>query len=127
MASSARLFPLLLAVGLSLLGAPSASAEPIWEGDFETADLSQWGTHPWLIPAPERLTVVDDVVREGGYAARVEIRPEDVVESSGQNRMELCHTPPQETFEGTERWYAMSLRPGEEPWADSWHLVHYWE
>ncbi|MCH9688514.1 MAG: polysaccharide lyase [Deltaproteobacteria bacterium] len=109
---------------LALCATPAA-AEPIWSGDFETGDLSQWIVYPQVVPAPERVTIVEDPVREGQYACRVEIRPEDLGVGD-LNRQELTYQPDYENFEGTEAYYSLSLMIEQELVQD-WHLPWYWE
>lgn len=113
---------LLGAVGLSSV----ANAAPEWEGDFETGDFSQWVLHPSNFGNQDGVTVVQDVVHEGDYAARVELAPGDVA-PGGLTRNELEYSPDPDTFEGSERYYAIALRAGEEPFANDWHSLWYWE
>lgn len=46
-----------------------------WRGDFETGNLSQWAA--LQAKDPSRVTIQSDVVRQGRYAARFEVRPGD--------------------------------------------------
>jgi hypothetical protein len=102
-----------------------AAAEIVWRGDFETADLSQWNETTG--PVGERVTFVQDPVREGTYAARMEIRPGDLG-NGDLNRVEYGYHPPAEGFEGSERWYAWSaMQDAAFPLGDSWHVFTYWE
>ncbi|MEM7157134.1 MAG: heparin lyase I family protein [Myxococcota bacterium] len=104
----------------------TASAAPDWVGDFESGDLSQWTLSPQVIGNADNMTVVEDVVAEGQYAGRIQVDPGDM-SPSGHSRNELVYNPDAATFEGSERWYSFSLRPGDDAYADTWHLVYYWE
>ena len=63
---------LSLATLASLLVIPTARAEVVWRGGLEPGDLSEW--NEFTGPVEERVTIVDDPVRDGMYAARIEIR-----------------------------------------------------
>ncbi len=124
MPTSRFLLPGLFTAALTLTASPAA-AEPIWSGDFETGDLSQWIVYPQSLPTPERVTIVEDPVREGQYACRVEITPMDL--GVGMlNRQELTYEPDYDTFEGTEAYYAVSMMI-EAPLVNDWHVPWYWE
>lgn len=124
---SLRLLSILAATASIGLAPSLASAEPTWVGDFETGDLSQWWLSAQVIGNAEKITVTEEVVREGSYAGRLELGDGDY-SPSGHERNELVYAPDPATFEGSERWYSFSLRPGaEQAWADTWHLVLYWE
>lgn len=114
------------ALGVGVAATPAvASADILWSGDFETADLGQYGE--FTGPVNERVTIVTDPVREGTYAARVEIRPGDLG-NGNLNRVELGYHPPMEGFQGSERWYAFSaMQDPDAPLGDSWHAFAYWE
>lgn len=111
---------------IAVLASPAtAAAEIVWRGDFETADLSQWNETTG--PVAERVTFVQDPVREGMYAARMEIRPGDLG-NGDLNRVEYGYHPPAEGFEGSERWYAWSaMQDASLPLGASWHSFTYWE
>ncbi|MBC8072170.1 MAG: heparin lyase I family protein [Deltaproteobacteria bacterium] len=111
---------------LATLARPgTAAAEIVWRGDFETADLSQWNETTG--PVGERVTFVQDPVREGMYAARMEIRPGDLG-NGDLNRVEYGYHPPAAGFEGSERWYAWSaMQDAAFPLGASWHAFTYWE
>lgn len=103
-----------------------AQAAPEWVGDFETGDFSQWTLSAQVISNADNMTVVSDEVYEGEYSARIQVDPGEM-SPSGHSRNEVVYVPDQASFEGSERWYAFSLRPGDDPWAETWHLVYYWE
>ena len=117
---------LRVAVALAIASwSPFAAAEIVWRGGFEPGDLSEW--NEFTGPVDERVTIVDDPVRDGMYAARVEIRPGDLG-NGGLNRVEFGHHPPEVGFAGSERFYAWSmLIPQDVAVGAGWHLVTYWE
>jgi len=109
---------------LSSFASP-ARAEVVWRGGFESGDLSEW--NEFTGPVDERVTIVDDPVRDGLLAARVEIRPGDLG-NGGLNRVEMGYHPPGGWGEGTERYYAWSLMiPDDVVIGDAWHLLTYFE
>ncbi len=111
-----------VALGVSLF-APAASAAIVWRGGFETNDLSQWGEK---INA-NRWSVVTAPVREGTHAGRVELHEGDVGPSN-LIRAELGYHPPAATFQGSERWYAFSIRVETTPPLQNLdHQFTYWE
>lgn len=83
---------------------------PLWTGDFETGTLRQWrnghGGAGVQVAAEDRIRVVTDPVRQGRYAARVEVRQGDRYRGSPGNRSELLHQSGES--EGDERWYSWS-------------------
>ncbi|HWB76568.1 MAG TPA: polysaccharide lyase [Nannocystaceae bacterium] len=113
-----------VAFGLALLPC-TAHADIVWRGDFESGDVSQWNEQ--VGPVADRVSIVEDPVREGMYAARVEIRPGDLG-IGDLNRVELGYHPPRASFEGSERWYAWSvMQDAYAPLGASWHAFTYWE
>lgn len=78
--------PLLV---LPLLANAGGAGLTAWSGGFETGDDSQWTAAQ--IKARERITIQSTVVREGRYAARIEVRPGDdhVAGSGSGERAEL--------------------------------------
>lgn len=109
--------------------APSvAVAAPVWVGDFETNDLSQWsGTLNEEIDGVPYITVVSDVVAQGSYAGRVELH-DDAVWPNGLRRVELHHTPDAgRTDEGATTYFAWSFYLPEALPADPDQSIGYWE
>jgi len=102
-----------------------AQAAPDWVGDFETGDLSQWTLSAQVIGNADNMGVTEEVVAEGQYAARIQVDPGDM-SPSGHSRNEVVYVPDAGSFEDSEVWYSFSLRPGDDAYADTWHLVYYW-
>ena len=122
---SARLAFVVATLASLVSFASPARAEVLWRGGFEPGDLSEW--NEFTGPVDERVTFVEDPVREGMLAARVEIRPGDLG-NGGLNRVEMGYHPPDAWDEGTERYYAWSLMiPDEVVIGNSWHLLTYFE
>lgn len=105
-----------------------ATAAPVWVGDFETNDLSQFdGLLNANINGVDYITLVQDVVVQGQYAARIELH-DDAVWSNGLRRVELHHTPaPGRTAEGAQTWFAWSFYLPETLSADVDQSIGYWE
>lgn len=119
--------PALLA--LPLLALPSlAHAAPVWNGDMETADLSQWGY--LLNPEINGMTYAsasDELAIEGRYAARIELH-NDAVWPNGLKRVELQHGPEAaRTAEGATTWFAWSFYVPETLSVDPSQTIGYWE
>lgn len=113
---------LLLVAALGL--ARSASAEVIWRGDFETGNLRQWSSTLF----GRHITVVTSPVRQGRYAARVELHDEDRW-SNGLRRVELSYNPPRTGFQNSEHYYAWSIMQSPDlPLSqDHTNQIAYWE
>lgn len=105
-----------------------AAAAPVWIGDFETGDLSQWeGTLNQQIDGVDYITIVDDVVAQGMYAARIELH-NDAVWGNGLKRVELHHTPPRgRTADGATTFFAWSFYLPETLPVDPSQSTGYWE
>lgn len=83
--------------------APAAPANPEgieWQGNFETGDISQWDIVQQV--SSDRITISEDPVREGNYAARFEVRPGDNIGNTSP-RAELANFLHEQ--EGEERYY----------------------
>jgi hypothetical protein len=82
-------------------------SEPVFEGGFETGDISQWdGTD--LLCCGHSATVGTERTSSGDYAARIELREEDRVEgiASGSRRAEVRKFGLGQG--GEEWWYEIS-------------------
>lgn len=92
-------------------GIPAAGAETIWEGGFETGDLSQYSTNE--LPKADSGTVISSPRREGGKALKILLRRGD---APGRERAEV---KPQAWSKypnfkngfalGQEYWYSVSI------------------
>ena len=82
-------------------------SRPLWRGDFETGDLSQWDTRQRV--ADNRIRVVDWPVDQGRRAARFEVRAGDSIGDTAP-RAELALLDRRDVCcrEGDERWYRWS-------------------
>ncbi len=111
-----------LLIGL-LLSAPllagAAPAEAIWRGDFETGNLEQWKG----APKADGIKVVQDIVREGKYALRID--GTNAAKRGALDRIEFQHQP-QSTAEGTERYFGWSVYLPKK-FTDTNHNVGYFE
>ncbi|HZE97276.1 MAG TPA: polysaccharide lyase [Planctomycetota bacterium] len=106
------LLPLLMA---------AAPAEVIWRGDFETGNLDQWKG----APKSDAVKVVQDIVREGKYALRID--GTNAARRGALDRIELQHQPqPPGTAEGTERYFGWSVYLPQK-FIDVVHHVGYFE
>lgn len=118
----APVLSLLCAFGL----AGPASATVLWRGDFESSDLSQYDNY---VVHAERWTFVGSQPRprQGAVAARVELQENDVGPSN-LIRTEIGHTPPEATFQGSERYYAWSaMGSTDHPLGNFDHQIMFWE
>jgi MYXO-CTERM domain-containing protein len=124
-----RTFVSSLVGALAVLTTPLlAHAAPVWIGDFETGDLSQWeGLLNQQVGGVDYITVVDDVVVQGTYAARIELH-NDAAWDNGLKRVELNHSPPPErTAEGATTYFAWSFYLPETLPEDPPQNTGYWE
>lgn len=112
-----------LSVVLAVLWVTSVSAEIVWVGNFETADLSQWSSTQMV--SADRLQVVDWPVREGRYALRaLVVQGDDPIGASG-NRNELVSMTLEEP--GSEYYYRWSTMFDESfPSAATWQVFTDW-
>jgi hypothetical protein len=97
-------------------------------GDYNTGDLSQWSGHQNL--SSYSLTTVRSPVREGGYAARFEVRQgDDPLCAAGYgcfgDRSEVQMSTGE--TEGQERWYSWStMFSSDFPRYPNWQVVSQW-
>jgi hypothetical protein len=81
-----------------------------WRGDFETGNFNQWSFGVQQ-KDPSRSTIVSNLVRQGRYAARFEVRSGDNnVGGSGSGERAEALIPASQTGagEGVEQWWAWS-------------------
>lgn len=112
-----------------MLLAPSvAVAAPVWSGDFESADLSQFNflLNP-TINDVDYITLEEGEVAQGSYAARVELH-NDAEWGNGLKRVELQHRPgDSRTAENATTFFAWSLFLPDELPSDPSQQIGYWE
>lgn len=113
---------------LCLVGAPGVvSAEVLWRGDFETGDLTQFGTA--LNPTKgdrKNINVVMMPVHGGTRAAEVVIHPDDLWQGNNHNRVELHYDANEaRTGEGKTTYFSFYFRLPEH--AQTLNDIAYWE
>lgn len=103
----------------------------IWQGGFETGDLTEWQTDDGdvgaQVVAEDRIRVVEDPTRDSRFAARFEVRQGDQWRDASGDRAELIHWTAE--AEGDERWYSWSTRFAEDyPYDDEngWQIWTQW-
>lgn len=98
-------------------------AAPSWSSDFENGNLSAWSKVQSV--AQDRITIVQDPVREGAKALKVTVRKGDDPINSGNPRAELLnltHEP-----KGSEYYYRWSVMfPADYPSSPKWQLFTQW-
>jgi hypothetical protein len=113
----------LVAFGaLCLLLARPASATVTWRGGFETGNLKEWST----FQHPEHIQIIDSPLRDGQYAARLEVHQTDTF--GGKDvRVRMGVTKPS-PFENAEVYYAFStFVSAEQPLVPGYHQLAIWE
>lgn len=122
-----RTLPLASALLVALAATPAAAAVA-WTGDLETGDLSQFNyVLNGNVGGTDYATVVQDMVQQGVYAARIELH-DDAVWPNGLRRVELQHLPEaSRTAEGATTCFAWSFYLPEVLPEDPGHTLGYWE
>jgi hypothetical protein len=87
-------------VALLLVAAP-AHAAPVFDGDLETGNLSQYASSPWNFQGVSGPTIVRHPVRQGQYALEFRV-------PSGAKRQELILPSSIKFTEGMDRWFGWS-------------------
>ncbi len=106
-------------LALALLGL--VPADVIWRGNFETGTLEQWKG----APKSDAVTVVQDPVREGKYACRID--GTNAAKRGTLDRIEFQHQPqPSGIAEGAERWFGWSVYLPKK-FTNTPHMVGYFE
>lgn len=106
----------------ALLSAPAFAAIK-WRGDFETGDLSQYGSKQMV--AADRIQVVSNPVKQGSKAIKVTvIQGDDPINASG-NRNELVRA--QQDPEGSDVYYRwQTMFAANFPSVNTWQLFAQW-
>ena len=89
----------------------------LFTGDFETGDFSQWHQVNYIESyQPKRIQLVSDIVRQGRYAARFEVRPGDKTSSGNSysagasgERAEIAQHWGGVEAEGESYYYSFSM------------------
>ena len=110
-----------------LMSTGCATRQPLlWQGDFETGDLSQWS----YLLNPQGLSVQENCVYEGHYAGRAMITGEPDMLWHGNeklNRTEFSHKPSAGRIgEGQETFFGWSFYL-QQPLSEHKHEIGYWE
>jgi hypothetical protein len=97
-----------------------------WRGDAETGDKSQWCKQ--TVQSDDRIQVTQNVVSQGLYSYRVELRPGDspsgcraTLASGPTSRLGTCH----QIVDGDEAFYGLSVYLPSDTFTkqDKWRLV----
>ena len=117
-----------LLAALVLVVPSAASAAPVWIGDLETGDLSQWsGVLNGDINGMAYASVSGAEVEQGQWAARIELH-NDAVWPNGLKRVELNHSPADgRTAEGAALFFAWSFYLPTTLPEDPSQQIGYWE
>lgn len=119
----------LVAALLVALASTPAAAAVVWTGDLETGDLSQFDyVLNGDVGGNAYATVVQDLVLQGAWAARLELHDDAVWPGNMLRRVELQHLPEAaRTAEGATTCFAWSLYLPETLPEDPGHSLGYWE
>ena len=112
-------------IALMLLGF-NAQASILWQGNFETGDMSQWNS-PINVTG---ISVVDDCTFDGKHAGKVRLTGDESFLWMGNkflNRSEFHHRRATgETFEGKDTFFAFSFYLPKKL-SEHKHELGYWE
>ena len=107
----------------ALFVAPVARAAPVWIGDMETNDFSQWDGQL----NGRNISITQDPAVQGMYAAQIQLT-NDATWPNGLKRVELNHGPAAgRTAEGAELFFAWSFYLPETLPTDPSQQIGYWE
>lgn len=117
--------PLPLTLLLLVLSAAPAQATVLWEGDFETGDVSQWNSSIALeTNGRKNLVFVTDSVANGTQAAKITLMDDIIFQPYEQSRVEVKHVG-LHTENGEDSYFAWSFMvPGD---AEIRSNIGYWE
>lgn len=117
-----KFIPTLLAAGFSL----STHASILWQGNFETNDLSQWHT----VINPTGLSVISECAFDGRYAGKVRLTGDESFIWKGNkflNRSEFHHRRAAgNTYEGKDTFFAFGFYLPKQMTQHK-HELGYWE
>ena len=114
-----------LALAAATYSAAAFGAQPLWSGDFETGDLSQWAPRLDVMPGTnDRMVVVDEPVREGRHAVRATVKYGDIINNGARAEVVLAD---RKFGEGDERWFHWyTLFPADFLSSPGWMVVTQW-
>lgn len=111
------------ALGLLAVLPAVALASPVWKGDFETGDLSQWSKTQEV--SADRLEVVTSPVHQGKYALKATVKQGDNPIGASGNRNELIGESA--SPEGSEFYYRWStMFAPDYPSENTWQVFTQW-
>ncbi|HEX2869944.1 MAG TPA: polysaccharide lyase [Polyangiaceae bacterium] len=120
-----KLVPLVVPAVSCLLGAGNARAAVLWNGDFETGDVSQWdGSTAIKTGDRDNLIFVSDQVANGKKAAKITLRDDIIFEPYNQSRVEVKHVG-LHTLDGEDSYFAWSFMVPKD--AEIRNNIGYWE
>ncbi len=116
---------------------PGPVVRPIFVGDFETGNFSQWpncqnvvvGTAQCSgLPPSHSMSVETSPVRQGNFAARFEVRHgESPANICCGDRAEVSGERASASYDGDERWYQWSTMFGPDfPAGQGWSTISQW-
>lgn len=109
---------------IALSSSRIAGAAPVWIGDFETSDTSQWDGE---LNGEGHISIVGSPIIQGAHAAQIQLT-NDAVWPNGLKRVELHHGPAAgRTAEGQELYFAWSFYLPETLPTDPAQQIGYWE
>lgn len=109
----------------ALLAAVPARAAVLWQGDFETGDVSQWDTSTALeTNGRKNLVFVMDSVADGKQAAKITLMDDIIFQPYEQSRVEVKHNG-LHTQNGEESYFAWSFMVPAD--AEIRSNIGYWE
>lgn len=113
-----------IALGLFLV-APAAMAEPIWVGDFETGDWSQWSSEIDVHEGTtDRVQVVTEPVAQGRFALKTTVRHGDI--NNNGSRAEVVLREPM-FHQGDDVWFHwFTMFPEDYQPTEKWVLYTQW-
>ena len=115
---------LWLGLAAATYSVSALATEPLWSGDFETGDLSQWPSSESQPGAADRLVAVNEPVRQGQHALRATVKHGDFYSSGARAEVVLANPM---FREGDERWFHWyTLFPADFQASPSWIVYTQW-
>jgi hypothetical protein len=102
-----------------------ADAAVLWQGDFETGDVSQWdGSTALKTGERNNLVIESDTVADGLKAAKITLQDDIIFEPYNQSRVEVKHVG-LHTLDGEDSYFAWSFMVPKDAAIRS--NIGYWE